>query len=81
MHSVTRGTLGRVMALLSVLLLSACAGGPATPPAARAAKPAQGDCGQSNWQAQTAPVINKRLGPEVLEQYDAEHPEPDQGCQ
>jgi hypothetical protein len=41
----------------------------------------QGDCGQSNWQAQTAPVINKRLGPEVLEQYDAEHPEPDQGCQ
>lgn len=61
---------------LAALLLAACASAPA--PAVQAAKPGAGLCGEANWQAQTAQVINKRLGPDVLDQYDAEHPE--QGC-
>jgi hypothetical protein len=62
--------------LLASLLLGACASPSA--PSVQAAKPGAGVCGESNWQAQTAQVINKRLGPDVLDQYDAEHPE--QGC-
>lgn len=56
-------------------MLAGCADKAVAPSATQAAKPVQGGCEQSDWQAQTAPVINKRLGPEVLEQYDAEHPE------
>lgn len=51
-------------------LLSACAGSPASD-----ADPAQshkGGCYQSDWQAETVPVIGKRVGPEGLEKYDEE---------
>ena len=52
-------------------LLSACAGSPASD-----ADPAQshkGGCYQSEWHAETVPVIGKRVGPEGLEKYDAAH--------
>lgn len=52
-------------------LLSACAGSPASD-----ADPAQshkGGCYQSDWQAETVPVIGKRVGPEGLEKYDEDH--------
>ncbi|NBA96662.1 hypothetical protein [Pseudomonas sp. R5(2019)] len=40
----------------------------------------QGGCYQSEWQAETAPVINKRAGPESLDKYDAEHQQQARGC-
>lgn len=42
-------------------------------------KPA-GGCYQSQWQAETVPVINKRLGPDGLEKYDDEHQRLAPGC-
>ncbi|WPP00259.1 hypothetical protein SFA35_02375 [Pseudomonas sp. HR96] len=56
-------------ALLAALLAACASKPPLKPPPTQAARPAAG-CEQSDWQAQTAPVINKRLGPDVLEQYD-----------
>ncbi|MFF7706379.1 hypothetical protein [Pseudomonas sp. NPDC007930] len=46
---------------------------PQPAPAAHAQAPASG-CKQANWQAETAPVINKRQGQEALERYDADNP-------
>ena len=64
--------------MITALLLGACAGNPgADAPAAQAAK---GGCYQSQWQAETAPVINKRLGPDGLEKYDDEHQRKAPGC-
>ena len=54
---------------LAAMLAACVSKPPATPPPTQAAKPAA-NCEESDWQAQTAPVINKRLGPDVLEQYD-----------
>ncbi|WP_213878489.1 hypothetical protein [Pseudomonas sp. dw_358] len=66
------GVLHRLSGLaLAVWLLAGCTSHPDEPPVTRAAKPTGAGCEQSDWQAQTAPVINKRLGPDVLEQYDA----------
>ncbi|AFK68942.1 MULTISPECIES: hypothetical protein [Pseudomonas] len=59
-------------------LLSACAGSPASD-----ADPAQshkGGCYQSEWQAETVPVIGKRVGPEGLEKYDEDHQRKAPGC-
>ncbi|AFO47005.1 MULTISPECIES: hypothetical protein [Pseudomonas] len=59
-------------------LLSACAGSPASD-----ADPAQshkGGCYQSDWQAETVPVIGKRVGPEGLEKYDEDHQRKAPGC-
>lgn len=59
-------------------LLSACAGSPASD-----AEPAQshkGGCYQSDWQAETVPVIGKRVGPEGLEKYDEDHQRKAPGC-
>ena len=59
-------------------LLSACAGSPASD-----ADPAQshkGGCYQSDWQAETVPVIGKRVGPEGLEKYDQDHQRKAPGC-
>lgn len=59
-------------------LLSACAGSPASD-----ADPAQshkGGCYQSEWQAETEPVIGKRVGPEGLEKYDEDHQRKAPGC-
>ncbi|AJA13986.1 MULTISPECIES: hypothetical protein [Pseudomonas] len=59
-------------------LLSACAGSPASD-----TDPAQshkGGCYQSEWQAETVPVIGKRVGPEGLEKYDEDHQRKAPGC-
>ncbi|MBJ9974882.1 hypothetical protein IAE35_03350 [Pseudomonas sp. S75] len=40
----------------------------------------KGGCYQSQWQAETVPVINKRLGPDGLEKYDDEHQRQAPGC-
>lgn len=58
-------------------LLGACSSNPE-----QAAKPGapKGGCYQSEWQAETVPVINKRLGPDGLEKYDDEHQRQAQGC-
>lgn len=64
--------------LLLVGVLAGCAGKPA--PAAAEQVPGKGGCYQADWQAETAPVINKRLGPDGLEKYDPEHQAPGQGC-
>ena len=59
-------------------LLSACSGSPASPD--DPAQPPKGGCYQSEWQAETVPVINKRLGPDGLEKYDDEHQRQAHGC-
>ena len=59
-------------------LLSACAGGPASD--ADPAQSPKGGCYQSEWQAETVPVISKRVGPEGLEKYDEDHQRKAPGC-
>ncbi|MBN6989736.1 hypothetical protein JRG65_17955, partial [Pseudomonas fulva] len=44
------------------------------------AQPPKGGCYQSEWQAETVPVISKRVGPEGLEKYDEEHQRKAPGC-
>nr|WP_194789787.1 hypothetical protein [Pseudomonas sp. UFMG81] len=64
--------------MIVALLLGACSsnkGNEADP-----AQPPKGGCYQSQWQAETAPVINKRLGPDGLEKYDDEHQRKAPGC-
>ncbi|MBH3362445.1 MULTISPECIES: hypothetical protein [Pseudomonas] len=64
--------------LLLVGLLSACAGSPDAQD--DPAQPPKGGCYQSEWQAETVPVISKRVGPEGLEKYDEEHQRKAPGC-
>jgi len=68
-------------AALLIALLAGCSSAPAdravTPAKAEVATP-HGGCAQSEWQAQTAPVISKRQGNEALEKYNSE--EPANGC-
>ncbi|KIY38950.1 MULTISPECIES: hypothetical protein [Pseudomonas] len=59
-------------------LLSACAGSPASD--AEPGQPPKGGCYQSEWQAETVPVISKRVGPEGLEKYDEDHQRKAPGC-
>jgi hypothetical protein len=64
--------------MIVAVLLGACSsnkGNEADP-----AQPPKGGCYQSQWQAETAPVINKRLGPDGLEKYDDEHQRKAPGC-
>lgn len=68
----------RLPVMILAGLLAACSNGPA--PEADGMAPAQGGCYQSQWQAETVPVINKRLGPAGLEKYDDEHQQRAQGC-
>ncbi|MFV3379373.1 hypothetical protein [Pseudomonas sp. NY15354] len=63
--------------MILTLLLGACSSKSAdTEPS----QPPKGGCYQSQWQAETAPVINKRMGPEGLEKYDDEHQRQAPGC-
>lgn len=53
--------------------------------ASKAAPESQGaarqkNCEQSDWQAQTLPVISKRMGPDDLEKYDSAPEGKEQGC-
>ncbi|WDY58496.1 hypothetical protein [Pseudomonas sp. PSKL.D1] len=59
-------------------LLGACSSN--SSPDADPAQPPKGGCYQSEWQAETVPVINKRTGPEGLEKYDEEHQRKAPGC-
>ncbi|GGU77627.1 hypothetical protein GCM10009504_38390 [Pseudomonas laurentiana] len=65
-----------VMTLAAVL--SGCSSTAA--PEADQASALKGGCYQSEWQAETAPVISKRLGPDGLEKYDDEHQRQARGC-
>ncbi|WP_434011792.1 hypothetical protein [Pseudomonas entomophila] len=64
--------------MIVAVLLGACASNPGSD--ADPAQPPKGGCYQSQWQAETAPVINKRLGPDGLEKYDDEHQRKAAGC-
>jgi len=64
--------------LLLAGLLTACAGSPDAQD--DPAQPPKGGCYQSEWQAETVPVISKRVGPEGLEKYDEEHQRKAPGC-
>jgi hypothetical protein len=68
----------RLPVFVLVGLLGACSSNPA--PEADQPDAPNGGCYQSEWQAETAPVINKRLGPDGLEKYDDEHQRRAQGC-
>ncbi|CAD5203302.1 hypothetical protein [Pseudomonas sp. FEN] len=63
--------------LILVGLLAGCAGKPTAGPAAERAPRG---CDQADWQAETAPVINKRLGPDGLEKYDTSSGTRERGC-
>lgn len=64
--------------MILAVLLGACSSGPSAD--AESPQPLKGGCYQSEWQAETVPVINKRVGPEGLEKYDDEHQRKAPGC-
>ena len=63
-------------------LLAGCGSTPSAAP--EAGKPSatqpKKSCYQADWQAETMPVINKRIGNERLEKYDAAPNGQEQGC-
>ena len=62
-------------------LLAGCGSTPSAEPAAGKPGPVQKkSCYQADWQAETMPVIIKRLGNERLEQYDSAPNGQEQGC-
>ncbi|MBD1549899.1 hypothetical protein [Pseudomonas typographi] len=63
-------------------LLAGCSSTPAEVPPQPTPdqSPSKGGCYQAGWQAETAPVINKRQGQEALERYDPENQAPGSGC-
>ncbi|MDD2049770.1 hypothetical protein [Pseudomonas putida] len=68
----------RLPVFVLVGMLGACSSTPE--PATDNSGAPKGGCYQSEWQAETVPVINKRLGPDGLEKYDDEHQRRAQGC-
>jgi hypothetical protein len=54
------------------------AGQPATD--SNGASPGAAGCAQARWQAQTAPVINKRQGQDALDNYDPDGGEGAKPC-
>ena len=62
-------------------LLAGCGSTPSAAPAPGKALPAQKkSCYQADWQAETMPVINQRMGNERLEKYDSAPNGQEQGC-
>ena len=62
-------------------LLAGCGSTPSAAPAPGKALPAQKkSCYPADWQAETMPVINKRMGNERLEKYDSAPNGQEQGC-
>ncbi|MGP0013058.1 hypothetical protein [Pseudomonas sp.] len=68
-----------VLLILAGVLVG-CADRHSVGPAAEVAPAADKGCYQADWQAETAPVINKRLGPDGLEKYDTSSGTREQGC-
>lgn len=60
-------------------LLAACGSHPQAESAAEAGEPERG-CYQADWQAETAPVINKRMGPDALDKYETPPRAKEHGC-
>ena len=70
----------KILPLLIVAgLLAGCASEPQARPAPGAIEPQDG-CYQADWQAETAPVINKRSGPEGLDKYETPATAKEHGC-
>lgn len=71
-----------VVLVIAAGLLAGCGSTPSAAPAAGKQPAAQQkkSCYQSDWQAETMPVINKRIGNERLEKYDAAPNGQEQGC-
>ncbi|MGK9416775.1 hypothetical protein ACSSUR_11545 [Pseudomonas cedrina] len=62
-------------------LLAGCGSTPSAAPAPGKPVPApEKSCYQADWQAETMPVINKRIGNERLEKYDSAPNGQEQGC-
>lgn len=62
-------------------LLAGCGSTPSAASAPGKALPTQKkSCYQADWQAETMPVINKRMGNERLEKYDSAPNGQEQGC-
>ena len=64
------------------LLLGVMAGCGSTPATSDddGVKPATGGCYQSQWQAESVPVVGKRMGAEALEKYEPEQQAKAPGC-
>ncbi|MFC6296932.1 hypothetical protein GNF76_14255 [Pseudomonas sp. CCM 7893] len=60
-------------------LLAGCGSSPKATPEAEQVAPGKG-CYQADWQAETMPVISKRIGPDGLEKYDSPPKGKEQGC-
>ncbi|AZC25550.1 MULTISPECIES: hypothetical protein [Pseudomonas] len=65
--------------LFATAWLVGCSASSQVKPADEDGPPGKG-CYQADWQAETAPVINKRLGPEGLEKYETPSKAREQGC-
>lgn len=67
--------------VIAVGLLVGCGSTPSVAPEAdKADAPHKHSCYQADWQAETMPVINKCIGNERLEKYDAVPNGQEQGC-
>ena len=67
--------------VIAAVLLAGCGSTPnAAPEAGTPGVQAKKSCYQADWQAETMPVINKRIGNERLEKYDAAPNGQEQGC-
>ncbi|MHA6578191.1 hypothetical protein [Pseudomonas yamanorum] len=73
-----------IKSLALVIAAGLFAGCGSTPKAApEADKPGAAprkSCYQADWQAETMPVISKRIGPDGLEKYDSAPNGQEQGC-
>ncbi|MFJ2711630.1 MULTISPECIES: hypothetical protein [unclassified Pseudomonas] len=65
--------------LLLTGTLAACGSNPKAEPTP-APGAAQKNCYQSDWQAETNPVLNKRSGPDGLDKYETQTPAKEHGC-
>ncbi|WP_407314712.1 hypothetical protein [Pseudomonas sp. nanlin1] len=64
----------RASLAVAVAMLAGCASGPGPQAPEERKGVAPPGCSQSEWQAETAPVINKRMGPDGLDKYEADCP-------
>ncbi|MDY0833597.1 MULTISPECIES: hypothetical protein [unclassified Pseudomonas] len=73
-----------IKSLALVIAAGVLAGCGSTPKAAPESEKPGADprksCYQADWQAETMPVISKRIGPDGLEKYDSAPNGQEQGC-